>query len=508
MIWNKERKRALSEILNRMVYGMFILLCIAMLLSTVLYVFFHGVEKETWDTAYIAEILTAGVIVAAFLFLFRRRMKRRDPRKEFRPVYAVLTICVISFFLQIVIVLFFKVEPRGDYLRFLNAAEDLAAGQPLRDSRYIALFPHILGYANFLAFSIHLFDRTGIAPFLNVVLNTASTGLIFFILYEITKNTYKGLLAGLFWSMYPPMLIYNCMVLSEPLYTALILLAILLFLLLEKRLESEKKKRLLSFVGIGFAFAVLLRMINIVRPVAGILIIALLIWIFILAGRKQFLKGGRYACLCFLITVFVVYHLGGAVWNAKITGQLGEEPASAPIYNLLTGLNTDVSGTHSSADSKLLMELRDQPNATAKSAQAGLIDPLKSRIRGMSISEYLRLVAEKMKIFAGNGESAVSYVYPELTARQFQMLRALSNTCYYTVVLLAAINTAKRLKNVRNGVLVLVPLYVLGLTIAHVLFLEVAGRYHYSCIPMLIILGASFLDSAESEENYSEEENL
>jgi len=34
----------------------------------------------------------------------------------------------------------------------------------------------------------------------------------------------------------------------------------------------------------------------------------------------------------------------------------------------------------------------------------------------------------------------------------------------------------------------LAPLYILGLTLAQML-VEVAGRYHYSMIPMLLLLG-------------------
>ena len=39
-----------------------------------------------------------------------------------------------------------------------------------------------------------------------------------------------------------------------------------------------------------------------------------------------------------------------------------------------------------------------------------------------------------------------------------------------------------------RGLLLLAPLYILGLTLAQML-VEVAGRYHYSMIPMLLLLG-------------------
>ena len=45
-----------------------------------------------------------------------------------------------------------------------------------------------------------------------------------------------------------------------------------------------------------------------------------------------------------------------------------------------------------------------------------------------------------------------------------------------------------RCGGVERGLLLLAPLYILGLTLAQML-VEVAGRYHYSMIPMLLLLG-------------------
>ena len=63
-------------------------------------------------------------------------------------------------------------------------------------------------------------------------------------------------------------------------------------------------------------------------------------------------------------------------------------------------------------------------------------------------------------------------------------------------MLLAAVKLIKNLGNSGFGIM---PMYVIGLTLAQML-VEVAGRYHYSIIPMLIIISASAIDNKTNSE--------
>ena len=56
-----------------------------------------------------------------------------------------------------------QVPPQGDYATFWGYARALAEQPVLEDGRYMALFPHIFGYASFLSWFIALF---GPAPML------------------------------------------------------------------------------------------------------------------------------------------------------------------------------------------------------------------------------------------------------------------------------------------------------------------------------------------------------
>ena len=66
----------------------------------------------------------------------------------------------------------------------------------------------------------------------------------------------------------------------------------------------------------------------------------------------------------------------------------------------------------------------------------------------------------------------------------------MSDVYYYFLAMLVLYAIACPLRKSPTNVCYIVPMYVLGLTLAQML-VEVAGRYHYSIIPMLILIAAS-----------------
>ena len=73
-------------------------------------------------------------------------------------------------------------------------------------------------------------------------------------------------------------------------------------------------------------------------------------------------------------------------------------------------------------------------------------------------------------------------------------MRVLSDSYYFVIVFFGAIGAAIAfIKKVKSMVCV-VALYFIGLTLAHML-VEVAGRYHYSGIPVFIVMAAYAIDA-------------
>ena len=110
--------------------------------------------------------------------------------------------------------------------------------------------------------------------------------------------------------------------------------------------------------------------------------------------------------------------------------------------------------------------------------------------------DYKRLFASKLLAFLGNDELG-GYTYRFTRPETFcKICMAVCNVFYYGVVLAAMAGLLRMFRSRALGAGQPLPLYVLGLTLAHML-VEVSNRYHYSIIPILIIFAAAGLCGGE-----------
>ena len=140
--------------------------------------------------------------------------------------WIILTaLCVVLKGAWVVLV---RVPLSGDYATFWGYANWLAKLPVLNNGQYMALFPHIFGYSSFLSWFIRMFGSGELlAQWLNVAL-TALSGSFLFLLAKRWWGLAAGASAYLLWIICPSQTIYNSLVLSEPLYTAMLLGVLLL----------------------------------------------------------------------------------------------------------------------------------------------------------------------------------------------------------------------------------------------------------------------------------------
>lgn len=374
-----------------------------------------------------------------------------------------------------------RVPLSGDYATFWGYAEWLAKLPELNNGRYMALFPHIFGYASFLSWFIRIFGSGELlAQLVNVAL-TALSGSFLFLLARRWWGLSAGIAVYLLWVLCPSQTIYNSLVLSEPLYTALLLGVLLLLTAGEDR---EKRPVLL-----GGAAGLLLRWFNGVRPIALVVVIALLLWRFLLKPEGLLRREGRRFWLPALAALLAVYLVTGPLWQAHMARRIGEEPASTPGYSVLVGFNQQYSGQWNQGDSDLLLSRSAQPGVTAQQAQEEAMAAAKARITSGDIS-FFHLMKEKMRVFLGTDQACVGYVSSVL--RHTTLFSLACNSFYYGAILLAGWGLIRLWRQGSRSLVLLLPLYLLGLTAAQML-VEVAGRYHYSLIPVLLLLGQGAL---------------
>lgn len=395
---------------------------------------------------------------------------------------AVVLLCFVT---GLVWILLIRIEPFSDYQTYWDCAVSLASWQEIFSTEYVAMYPHILGYSSFLAPFIRLFGESVLMGALLGLLLSCLSALLIFAVCLAVAGLAPAVLAGLLWGFYPGRIMLGSLIFSEPLYTCLVLLFLWLMLLLQKR---QGRAGLLSAVAWGLGLGLLLAVINAVRPISAILIIALLLWLLLLRGRE--LKEGklwRFWLVC-LTALLLCFQLSGKLWDRHLEQVLGEEPAGLPVYNLYVGFNMDTLGQWSSEDMDLLFEYRRQAGGSAPMAQKSMLPHVLERLQSDEL-DLPRLFAAKLFTFLGNDELG-GYTYRFTRSEGFVKTCMVICNCYYYLILTLALAGLTRLwKGDQPSAFLLLPLYTLGLTLAHML-IEVSSRYHYSLIPMFIILAA------------------
>ncbi len=456
--------------------GLFSLLMISAMLM--------GTLKDPDHLSYIAAFIMALVLTAGLLRFKRRRTAPSRVKRTADPVKIGALLGLLCFVVNLIWVLAVRLEPTVDYLTFWTASVELAEGKALSGARFMALFPHILGYSTFLSCFIRAFGPSPLlAPVINVIL-TVMSGAIIYTLCLRWRGLNTAAAASLLWTFCPSKMLYNTMVLSEPLYTFLMLL----FILLVSSLERKTGRRYWVFILAAVCCAMTLAMANAARPVALVPMIAFGIWLCLLRGERM--KEGTQCrrWLAFTGVLLVCYGLFGAGWRNHAEKVLGQEAAWTPGYSMYVGFNPESGGSYSDEDIQLLYHYSDLPGYSAADAQTQMFKLAKERASSNSVN-LGRLLLTKIRTFLGNDEGGAYYSKAALSDRAYSVCAVVSNIYYYTLVLLVLHGVRNIRRDKIKTSLLIVPMYVLGLTLAQML-VEVAGRYHYSIIPMLVIMAA------------------
>ena len=462
---------------------------------------FLGTFGKLESPSYILAFALA-LAMLALIWVFRQRLGRLLGRIRLPgPFLTGLVLSLFCLLLNLAWVLYFQIEPTVDFQTFNDTALAIARNERV-DMLYIGLFPHILGYSTFLGLMMRLLGESAmLAPVLNVVL-TLISGLCIYILCLRWLELKAAAAAFFLWSICPSKLMYNAMVMSEPLYTCLILLFLLLLsLALDRKLH--RRLRLLAAIPLGLACGALLLAVNATRPVAVILFVAFFIWALLLRGRQLKELKGWLVLAAFTLSMFGAYSYCDRQWFRWEYLHIFERTSDIPAYNIYVGLNMDSLGSYSEEDMDTLMNYRYQGGAVY--AQEQMLEEVKERLSSGEI-DFPRLFAAKLAKLMGNDEGGAFYAQAELSPLAFKLSSAVSNVFYYFVVLLSLFGALRLFKKPVFSTVYLAPLYSIGLILAH-LIVEVSGRYKYSLIPMLIIMAVFAFGEFEAKDMMNAEKD-
>lgn len=466
-----------SKIFIRIMLGIYmLLLSLGVLLGT-----FGKLDSPS----YILEFLAAGALFLC-LWVFRAKLKKLLGSVHLPGTFVTgLILSLFCLLLNLAWVFSFQIEPTVDFKTFYDTALAIARDERV-DMLYLGLFPHILGYSTFLGLMMRLFGQSALlAPILNVAL-TLISGLCIYILCLRWVNQKAAATAFFLWSVCPSKLMYNSMVMSEPLYTCLILLFLLLLSLALDR-DSRWWLRLLAALPLGLGCGALLLAVNVTRPVAIILFVAFFLWLFLLRGKQLKKLKVWLIIAAFTLSMFGAYSRCDQQWFRWEYLHIFDKTPDIPAYNIYVGLNMDSLGSYSEEDMDKLMSYRYQGDAVY--AQEQMLKEVEKRLSSGEIN-FPKLFSAKLAKLMGNDEGGAFYAQGELSPLAFKLSSAISNVYYYFLALLSLLGAAVLFRRPVFASVYMAPLYSIGLILAH-LIVEVSGRYKYSLIPMLIIV-ASF----------------
>jgi len=439
--------------------------------------------------SYVAALMTAGLL-AMLVFWFREKQPHcLDSLERQSPLVICLLLSAFCLLLNGAWVFAFHPVQAPDYQTFFQAASDLASRRSLSGKDYIAMFPHILGYAAFLSVFLRLFGESLMtAALVNVVLTTLS-GVVLYTLSLKFCDRRAAFLTLFFWTVCPSKLLYNAMSLSEPLYTCLLLL---FFLLVSGTVDVHTEKEQLGKAAVcgllsGFALA----MVNAARPIGIIPMIAYFSWMLLLSDWKTVMSRKK-TMLLFSFLLLLSYTAAGRIWNSYVAEKLEQEPPSVPGYSIYVGFNPGTQGSYADEDMDLLQSRYfGEYDRNAEAAQQSMLKSAKERISDNRKS-IPSLMMHKLGTLLGHDEGGAFYSKESLSDRNYALWCIISNDWYYLVCILAIAGCVKMWKNPPGNSFMIITLCLVGIVLAQLL-VEVAARYHYCLIPMLLLLASPAL---------------
>ncbi len=433
--------------------------------------------------SYLAALILAVLLFLGLLVVQKRRWVSFDWLNSMRPGAVCVALSTVCLVINALWILSFHPVQAADYQTYFQTAIDLANGFHPTGKDYVAMFPHILGYSAFLSIFLRVFgQRILVAAFVNVVL-TVLTGIILYILaFKWTGNKIAAAVVLILWTICPSKLLYNAMTLSEPYYTFLILV---FFLLVTTVFDGEDVSTVVVILH-GMVAGGVLALVNAARPIGVIPIVAFLIWFLLLTDRKWRGKKGR-AGRFFILTLVLCYLCSGKAWNSYAEKQLEQKLPSVPGYSIYVGFNPETQGSYADEDMDLLQSRYfGEYERNAQLAQQSMLESAKERILDNK-KGIPSLMVHKLRTLLGHDEGGAFYSRESMTEKRYSFWCVASNIWYYFVCVLSVLGCVSAWKQNRSDSFWMVMLCIIGVILAQLL-VEVAARYHYCLIPMLLLL--------------------
>jgi len=434
---------------------------------------------------YLFVSLAAALIIS---FLAKKLNNIHTPKKEYLIFIIIITITVLTRFIWIYMV---NVEPKSDFKTFHLIATQFSMNT-VTGHKYISIFPHIFGYSVVLSLFYKVFGANIFAAQITNILFACGISLLIYILGKQAADWRSGLMSALIWALWPSQIFYSSLAASEMVFTFFFLLFIFLFI---RGIEKKKSilQSVLFFLGIGMLCAI----INAIRPLGIVLIIAAGIYYItnerettvIFKNRIKLTKPILYMIM--IITFFI----SANIINICISKIIGIRTASSPVgFNTYIGMNIESNGTWNLADSNELQDMINE-GLDAQHIHDLFFDKAINRFKINGINN-LRLFIQKFRVMWGSDNDSLIYIKYGISKeipsifnffKYYNILNNGVNFYYYTMIFLCGMAVLKMLLYKENNRLIFIYIIILGITTVHII-VEVASRYHFPAVSLFSLI--------------------
>lgn len=504
-----------KNLLDYLVLTLFVM-CMGLALSASLEYVTRATEREYLGQGIWVLSMAGLSLLALLLGRVTRKCGRQIGALPKTIVMLVLgaVLVGVGIFLRLWVIWNIPVEPDSDFETYYRIAnhllnDTLMSAEGAVDRRYIALYPHTIGFPMLILWPTFALFGASVqnALYANLVCSIIAILLAGDVARRVAGRM-GALVAVALMSLWPSHILFSNMVATEPSFTMLILLAAdMMTCLLDRRRGSLYDVSPSRMLGVLALLGVVLALAGAIRPMAVVLLAAYCVAQLCVTGdptHRIRVEGARYATsqpiLC-IVLVLVCYLLTGGIISRAISDIIGEKPASglyASGYNLMVGLNTGSGGLWNETDSEFFTQAYESTKSASAAHQA-CMEVAAKRFQAEP-ENVLNLMVYKFRDLWRTDDFGIDWnllwteqqgtLTPELRAL-LESIRPVGRILYMAVLLFATLGAVEmwRRKLTPNAMMLVCMLFFLGTALSHML-LETQVRYHYNMIPFLIIIAA------------------
>jgi hypothetical protein len=413
-----------------------------------------------WERAW---LIPAGWFIGLGIAYFAPKLSRI--RNELAALGVIIATTLLTGSLWLVMT---RVSPEmggvaRDFLRLFETAAALAAGEPIPDPEYQAVFPHLLGYPFVLSLLFRNFGASvAVAQAFNLVCFCCSGALLFSIGKKLMGFA-GGFAAAVLWALLPSHFMLLSLVSSEPLHIMLTLCAVRIYLSASGRIYYW------ALLGLTVGAS------SLIRPVGPVYLLA-----FTLCAAV-FAKEDRRKLAVSVLAMTAVY----LAVTLPMAGGFG--------WNLYVGMNRESGGGWNASD-YAVMEERLEAGLPAPEIQALFRREALERM-GENLGTLPRFMARKFTRLWCQDSFTVYWLSlgmredsPLDIRARAGLLSTLGNIAYGILLGCCALSLFRQVKTGRDAFVL--PVTILTGVVLLFLLLEANPRYHYAGSAALCLLAA------------------